>query len=53
MRSLIQLVLRIAFRELYIEVPEKVRDDQANFVVGEARSAQVSINPPLYSGLPY
>ena len=36
MRSLIQPVLRGAIRELYVKVPEKVRDDQAHFVVGEA-----------------
>jgi hypothetical protein len=36
-RSLIQPALRSAIRELHIEVPEKVRDDQAHFVVGEAK----------------
>ena len=45
MRSLIQPVLRSAIRELHIEVPEKVRDDEAHFVVGEAKSSKVSINP--------
>lgn len=44
MRSLIQPVLRSAIRELHIEVPEKVRDDEAHFVVGEAKSSKVSIN---------
>ena len=39
MRSLIQPVLRSAIRELHIEVPEKVRDDQAHFVVGEAKES--------------
>lgn len=37
MRSLIQPILRSAIRELQIEVPEKVGDYQAHFVIGEAK----------------
>ena len=51
MRSLIQPVLRSAIRELHIKVPEKVRDDQAHFVVSEAKNPQVSTNPPLWPRL--
>ena len=49
-RSLIQPVLRSAIRELYVKVPEKVRDDQAHFVVGQAGSPQVSYSR-MCSGL--
>jgi hypothetical protein len=37
MRSLIQPVLRSAIREFHIEVPEKVGDDQAHFMVGKTK----------------
>ena len=37
--SLIQPVLRSAIRELHVEVPEKVRDDQSHFVVGNAKNS--------------
>ena len=39
MRSLVQPVPRSAVRELHVVVPEEVRDDQAHFVVGEAKES--------------